>query len=45
MPAKSRRQQKFIHAQADKGVAWAQRMVAKGHARLEKKRKRKKKKR
>lgn len=32
MPYDSAKQVRFIHAQANKGVAWAKRVVAKGHA-------------
>jgi hypothetical protein len=37
VPPTSRRQQRFVFAQAHKGVAWAQKWVAEGKMKVQKK--------
>lgn len=40
MPPTSRKQQRYVYAQADKGVAWAKKWVSEGSMKVKKKRKR-----
>jgi hypothetical protein len=40
VPPVSRKQQKYVFAQADKGVAWAKKWVAEGAMKVKKKKRR-----
>lgn len=43
MPPTTRRQQEYVYAQAEKGVAWARRWVREGNMKVKKKKRKKRK--